>query len=52
MILPHDLLSQLSSVLLTENAEWQEAVRELLKKPGRKEETMAWIKTIPPDRIG
>lgn len=50
--MPYNLLSQLSSVLLTGNAELKEAVLKLLKKPGRKEKTMPWIKTIPPDRNG
>lgn len=52
MIIPYNLLSQFGSVLLTGNAELKEAVLELLKKPGRKEKTMAWIKNIPPDRNG
>lgn len=33
-------------MLLTGNAELKEAVLEFLKKPGRKEKTMACIKTI------
>lgn len=49
--MPYNLLSQLSSALLTGNADLKETVLEL-KKPGRKEKTMAWIKTIPLNRNG
>lgn len=51
IIIPYNLLSQPGSLLLTGNADLKEAVLEL-KKPGRKEKTMAWIKIIPLDRNG
>lgn len=46
MVIPYELLSQLSALLLTGNSELKEAELELLQKPGRKEKTMACIKTI------
>lgn len=51
MVIPYSLLSQPGSVLLTGNADLKEAVLKL-KKPDRKEKTMARIKIIPLDRNG
>lgn len=51
IIIPNNLLSWLSSVSLIVNAEL-ESVLELLKKLGRKEKTVVWIKTILLDRNG